>query len=283
LEKSPVIVIGMHRSGTSLVSRVLSDLGVFMGWRQDRNAEARAFIALNKWLLVQAGAAWDQPEPLDLFLADRPSRTIAADFCRDALAGRAGLSFLGPRGWLRTRSLDAYRGQWGWKDPRNTLTLPLWRDLWPNARVVHVLRNGLDVAASLKHRHEQRIDHARKHLSSRRWHWRASKRSLDAARFASMDGGMSLWQHYVGQARAALVTAGHKGIELRYEDLLRQPDVELARLGRWLGLPDPAPGLESLTVTVDSGRAEAWRQDKEICDEAPRFAGLLADFGYRIN
>ena len=273
----------MHRSGTSLVSRALNDLGVLMGWRQDRNAEARAFIALNKWLLVQAGAAWDQPESLDAFLADRPSRTVSAEFCRSALAGRAGLSFLGPAAWLHVRSPDNLNHQWGWKDPRNTLTLPLWRDLWPNARVVHVLRNGLDVATSLKHRHQHRIAHAKEHLPSSRWRWRASKRSLDAARFASMDSAMSLWQYYVARARNALKTLGHNSIEMRYEDLLQQPAVELTRLNRWLGLPHQAEQIESLVQTVNPGRAEAWRRDKAVRDEAPRFAGLLADFGYRIN
>ncbi|MBW1793701.1 MAG: sulfotransferase [Deltaproteobacteria bacterium] len=38
---------------------------------------------------------------------------------------------------------------WGWKDPRTTLTLPLWLKLFPKARIIHVIRNGIDSALSL--------------------------------------------------------------------------------------------------------------------------------------
>ncbi len=39
--------------------------------------------------------------------------------------------------YKRTNGLKA----WGWKDPRNTFTLPMWLSIFPKARVLHVLRN----------------------------------------------------------------------------------------------------------------------------------------------
>lgn len=52
----PVIIIGMHRSGTSLVARLLDVLGLFLGKYKDENHEARLFISINDWFLrvVQA-------------------------------------------------------------------------------------------------------------------------------------------------------------------------------------------------------------------------------------
>src|SRR5207237_264153 len=41
---------------------------------------------------------------------------------------------------------------WGWKDPRTSLTIPLWLELVPDLRVVVCLRNPLDVALSLRKR-----------------------------------------------------------------------------------------------------------------------------------
>src|SRR5690606_33596327 len=32
---------------------------------------------------------------------------------------------------------------WAWKDPRTSLTLPIWREVFPRAQVVHIIRNGI--------------------------------------------------------------------------------------------------------------------------------------------
>ncbi|PYI70246.1 MAG: hypothetical protein DMF02_09410 [Verrucomicrobia bacterium] len=41
---------------------------------------------------------------------------------------------------------------WGWKDPRNSLTLPFWQDLLPGLRTLIVVRNPLEVAHSMRER-----------------------------------------------------------------------------------------------------------------------------------
>lgn len=276
----PLIVLGMHRSGTSLVSRIVSDLGVFMGRRQEVNAESRAFLALNKWLLVQAGASWDYPDPLKDLLGDFHCRELAGRFCQNALKGKAGYSYLGALRWMTTRTPEKLSRAWGWKDPRNTLTLPIWQDLWPKARIIHVLRHGLDVAASLNHRHQERLARTERKVESTRWRWRASKRWLDASRVATVPGAMSLWEYYALRGRQAVKKAGELGLEIRYEDLLRQPDIEMARLSRWLGLPHTEKQLLALKKTLDPGRAEAWRRQKSLVQRSSDYAGLLSDFGY---
>ena len=53
----PVILVGMHRSGTSLLCRLLDGLGVHMGADQGRmNAESLHFRALNERALRAAAA-----------------------------------------------------------------------------------------------------------------------------------------------------------------------------------------------------------------------------------
>src|SRR5205814_8373844 len=43
---------------------------------------------------------------------------------------------------------------WGWKDPRNCLTLSFWRDLLPELKVLLIVQNPLEVAYSLRNRNE---------------------------------------------------------------------------------------------------------------------------------
>src|SRR6187200_1282378 len=41
---------------------------------------------------------------------------------------------------------------WGWKDPRNSLTLPFWEDLLPDLKTLVIVRNPLEVAYSMRKR-----------------------------------------------------------------------------------------------------------------------------------
>jgi hypothetical protein len=149
----------MHRSGTSLVAGVLRSLGVYMGpalsmpdeaapdealLLRDGYGEAADFFVMNERLLAAAGSTWYRVDP---FLARRDTRP----FETAALALLTGSTF----GRLRTRHLrhlpaEAAR-DWGWKDPRNSLTLPYWLRLFPQARVIHVVRSR-DAAADSLHR-----------------------------------------------------------------------------------------------------------------------------------
>lgn len=157
----PVIVIGMHRSGTSLVAGILARLGVYLGPKvrlPDRGAEAEKqvllragyaeaeeFVYLNDDLLRAGGATWDRVEPFLARLEERPFAAARVARLQRATAGSLRWDYLAamPR---------QYSGAWGWKDPRTTLTLPLWLALFPEARVVYVRRKTAAAAASLHRR-----------------------------------------------------------------------------------------------------------------------------------
>ena len=42
-----------------MLSKVLEELGTFIGWRKERNNESLFFLGFNNWILKQANAAWD--------------------------------------------------------------------------------------------------------------------------------------------------------------------------------------------------------------------------------
>lgn len=159
----PVIVIGMHRSGTSMVAGLLHQLGVYMGPEldlpgsaaqpgemdarkfRDGYAEAQDFRQLNDRLLSRAGATWCR---VQRFVTRRD----------DPWLHWRGLTEMGlaTHGALRSgylRGMEAgYQGAWGWKDPRTSLTLPYWLQLFPRAAVVHVRREEAKVVESLVRR-----------------------------------------------------------------------------------------------------------------------------------
>src|SRR5213593_147169 len=91
------------------------------------------FVALNDELLAALGGAWDLPP--------RPDE-----------------SFTGPQlNPLRLKARLLIEGfapanVWGWKDPRNSLTLLFWQDLLPGLRTLIVVRNPLEVAHSMRER-----------------------------------------------------------------------------------------------------------------------------------
>ena len=123
----PIAIIGMHRSGTSLVTRTLRTLGLHVGWRLQDDVEPTFLIKLNDWILLQLGARWASPGEALQLQRDLEFRQTAAEYLRIRLRSLQARSFLGPRYFLRLGGIAALPIPWGWKDPRLTLILPTWR------------------------------------------------------------------------------------------------------------------------------------------------------------
>lgn len=140
-----VLVLGMHRSGTSAVTRALALLGLDAGRpaammeaapsNRSGHWELADLTAFNDRLLRDVGGRWSGP-PTD--------------------GGRLADAAAGPLGDAARALADELlpTGPWVWKDPRLCLTLPFWREVLgerPTTAVV-CLRHPLEVAASLGRR-----------------------------------------------------------------------------------------------------------------------------------
>ncbi len=132
---APVLVLGMHRSGTSCLAGCLEEAGLWLGevnraasFNAKGNRESREVMELNDAVLAGVASAWDDPP------AQEPVWSGAHRARLDALVA-------------------AYPSDrvWGLKDPRVLLTLSAWRErLAP--RLVGTFRHPLEVAASLRRR-----------------------------------------------------------------------------------------------------------------------------------
>ena len=190
----------MHRSGTSLVMRLLNIMGISVGPPEsllpadEHNIggywEHQNFMQINEKILKALGGSWDEPPESPRGWESATSPEMAA-LRRDARA-----------------VIDEAFGEdnlWGWKDPRNSLTLPFWRKLVPNMRCVACLRNPLDVTSSLQRRDG----------------------------FSTVKS-MDLWLHYT--AASLENTSGLPTLFLFYEDLFDDWWGEVQRLARFMDI-----------------------------------------------
>lgn len=143
-----VLVLGMHRSGTSALTRVLNLLGVALGERlmqaADGNNETgfwehQGVVDAHEALLAAFGMRWHDPRRLPRGWTATP----AAEAARAAIRSIIGGEF-------------ANRPLWGVKDPRMCRLLPLWLPLLAEQGVrpvaVHMVRQPLEIARSLERR-----------------------------------------------------------------------------------------------------------------------------------
>lgn len=134
-----VVILGMHRSGTSMVAEALASCGIYVGEQsellqaQDDNPhgfwEREDVVALDDRILEDSGATWYRP-PTGLLEAT-PAQSEAVSAILQRLPA--------DRSWLI-------------KDPRQLLTWPIWRPSLGDAVLVFVYRDPIAVAASLQRR-----------------------------------------------------------------------------------------------------------------------------------
>jgi len=285
--RPPIIIIGMHRSGTTMVTRLLMQLGLFAGTELEDNSEAVFFLKLNDWLMHQCGAAWDHPEPMKYLLAETGAENLAANCFRVAMASKLTKNYLGLWKYLRIRTPGNLDIPWGWKDPRNTFTLPVWLHLFPDARVVHVLRHGVDVAKSLQTRSMRGLELCTAPSPAAQpvpdLESCLRDRITDSVRCLSLEGGFSLWEEYSEQARSLVDSLGKCAMEVRYETVLEQPTESLRALATFCDLPTTDEAILECSKLLVPGRTFAYKSNESLVSFAKRHADSLRANGYPQN
>jgi hypothetical protein len=133
-ESVSVIILGMHRSGTSSLAGSLQQHGLFLGrvveWSPHNpkgNRENEAIMLLNEAVLKESGGTWyNPPETV------RWNKQLAE--IRDTV-----ITPFVANGYPR----------WGFKDPRTIFTLPFWKEGLREFSLVGIFRSPLLVAQSL--------------------------------------------------------------------------------------------------------------------------------------
>ncbi len=212
----PIVILGMHRSGTSLVAELVSALGVYPGGRDQLTPpdifnptgywEHSEAVTIDGEILQELGGSWSDVAGVNVARLSGP--------VRDAFAKR----LRGVIGSLTDRGVFLI------KDPRMSIVFPLWREVLANPVVIIVWRDPIAVARSLARR---------------------DKRPLVLS--------LALWEHY---NRTLLHdSAGLPRILVSYEELMADPVAVARALHEQLtnaGVPDlSVPGEEQLQQMVN--------------------------------
>ncbi|MCC6409862.1 MAG: sulfotransferase [Planctomycetes bacterium] len=262
----PIILLGMHRSGTTMVAELLDRLGLFLGQELESNHEALYFLELDDRLFARCNAAWDQPAPMIAFFEHRDAVELTRRAVEADLESKNFRAFVGWKQYMKKGGASGIDRRWGFKDPRAVFTLPLWLQIFPDAKLVAVQRNGIDVANSLFTREKKRLAHQRE-VFERRIARRAPHRRFERAaykgspRCLSFDGAFSLWEEYVARLDVVLGQANRPTFHVHYESFVASPREPLAALAAFCGLDAYSPAdFDAAIAEVDSSRGNAFKQ-----------------------
>lgn len=213
---SCVIVVGMHRSGTSALAGALGALGADLSddlvAAQTDNVrgyfEHRGVLQLHEDVLAAVSSAWDDISPPDWEIRrTRPELAAFHDSLRQLLESAFDDSPL-----------------WAVKDPRLSRLLPLWKPVLEELAVtVHVVitcRSAWEVAGSLARRNG-----------------------------FSVDKSMLLWIDHM--LTAEHVSRGYRRAFVDYPTLLAEPVATLDEVGRRLSLRWPIAPAEAAADLVE--------------------------------
>jgi hypothetical protein len=225
----PVFIVGMPRSGTTLLSTMLdahpaiciapethffTKCTVAM---EDASPDAREQAV--RFLQQEAGVR-------DMAITEEEWRTIRAT------AGDAPVDVL--RALLKAYAARSGADVWGEKTPDHLIHVPNLMGAFPDAAVLAITRDPRDVYLS-----QQPMPWNRDTIVETAWTWRTYARRVERYRSAY----------------------GDRFHDLRYEDLLRHPERELRRICRLLAV-DFNPAMLSFHERADAAlSAEPWKRN----------------------
>lgn len=217
-KKQPIIVLGMHRSGTSLISEILNDIGVFMGNDLNVHNESKSILRINEAILSFSHTFWDYPLNIKSLYKDQSGYDNTLSFIKENIEGRKfRRNFFGKQ----KKEFNNNNLIWGWKEPRTTITFPLWYKLFPNAKFIFLHRNGIDVAQSLYFREKQRQG---------KFH-----DGIHSVRCLDFREAFKLWEEYNGfyEGNKNIIN-GKNLISFSYEEFIENPVKQISNLAEFV-------------------------------------------------
>ncbi len=268
----PIFVVGSQRSGTTLLRLML-------------NAHPNIAIPFESNFIVDTARRIDEYGDL----RDRKNlRRLLDDIAEDSFVARGGL--IVDKEKILAFSPDTYpelirsiytvyaashgKTRWGDKDPAYVTDLDVIHELFPDCRIIHIVRDGRDVASSL-----MGLDWGSRNIPrlARDWQWKVT--------LAHKMGAMIPDQY----------------LEVRYEDLVRSPQACLEEICDFVGeryddamlryheeasksMPSDSLKYHASSISPpDPAKIQMWKSKMTPSDQMiyEQIAGeTLNDFGY---
>ena len=277
-DRAPVFVLGCGRSGTKFLYHTLLSAGGFAVYYAESNAfnllgsrfgnlryRKNRQKMLDTWfsskLFQRTGLTPQEIEPRILNECHN-----AADFLRivmETIAHKQGVH------------------RWAECTPLHLLYVPLIKSLIPEALIVHIIRDGRDVAVSL-----DKIGWIRPYP------WDRTRSVITAGIF---------WRWIVSKGLQYGRSMGQDYTEVHYEDLVAQPQQTLARLGEFLqhdldydriqqaslgSLQNPNSSFKDDRATTDFSPVGRWKtvlSPEQVKDLETAIGDLLTKLDYSLE
>ena len=231
LDGSPVFVVGAQRSGTTWVQRLLAAHPAIVSGQESHLFSGYLAPLWQRWQMERDQRASGRTVGLGCYVTEEE---FVEELRRLTRRVFARLERAKPGARLLVE-----------KTPDHGLHLPLIRRLFPDAIIIHVLRDGRDVAASLRD--------ASRQPWGRTW---ASGSAEAAGR---------RWVEWVGAIRRGL-DGFSRTRTVRYEDLAADGPAVLGELYRFLGAPLPPHLIKSIYQLWQFGASTAGGPDSLVLE-----------------
>lgn len=262
LDQAPIFIVGAARSGTTWVFDILTAhpkvSGVFESWLFTPKDGLQALFTPAHWPPKRSG------------LGNLLKREELLSYTRD-MASR-----------IMSRALKSEHRFLVEKSPSHLFSMPFINEIFPEARFIHVLRDGRDVSVSVR-------------AAARSWvpSWKETfGRSIKVSARA--------WKHAVKRAQNEGEKLGARYFEIRYEDIHNDPFNAYCRLFDFCKIPYDDDILQTVFDSTDfkknfkakdnsfrrGGRVGDWRTQLRLIDKFMfRLSSgrMLVDLGYEKN
>jgi hypothetical protein len=258
--ETPIVILGTGGSGTRVLATLACEAGYFMGTNLNRPGDssdlgqftgrwANRYLRKSNWIEEM----WVGPSRARF---GHP-RAMALDFGTAIEEHRTAIA-----------ETDA---PWGWKTPRTILILPFVHEMFRSAKVVHLVRDGRDIAYSRNQ--NQLRQHGHRVLPP------SDKRVPRA------QASITFWARVnLAAARYGTRFLGSSYLRLRYEDVCSDPGEAAVRLVDFLDCPVPSDLMRSAAIDIvdPSESLGRWRDREPGKTRAlERLGGeALREFGY---
>jgi hypothetical protein len=204
-----IIICGIYRSGTSLITKLTREWGAYAGKAEDLFQDEYGYLehlALQKLNDDLLGDNSRVPTPVEILLEKSKDPTlikraqqILTEMDAEALSNNANT--------------------WAWKDPRLPLAIPFWADLWQDAIYIIPVRHPVETILS------------------------AAKMEGIEADQVPLSAGFAFWQFSMLNV-INFTQSNPRKIFIAYDQLLENPQLECERLCTFL---DEQCGMDRTT------------------------------------
>lgn len=227
-----------------------------MGNRVEPNNESILFLKINGQLLKKGKAAWHNPSP---FLSSvdnnlsKYTKLVEIIVEKHFTKRYANISFYNNYNKSYT---------WGWKDPRNIITIKVWKELFPQAKIINIFRNPIDVAKSLR---ERELLFTKK--GTLWWYYKTAynyyKFGLHVKRcppLLDIHNGIKLWKEYIDES----LKNNDNLLNIKYEDFIDNPTNILQTLVNFIEIKCDNNRMNEAISIINTKRKYAFINDSDL-------------------